>query len=1212
MIEIGKLTSMINDFTWPQLPILTQEENFLETIAQHQVVILQGETGSGKTTQIPKLCMKAGLHEHGLIGCTQPRRIAALSICDRLRQETQHPELIGAQIRFHNDCPKEMAIKVMTDGILLQEYQKDPQLQAYSCIIIDEAHERSLNIDILLGILNLIKEQRTDLRIIITSATIDAQNFSQFFDHAPVIVAEGKAYPVEIEYQDPGQVDLHEFVMDTIEDLQTRASDHTLVFLPTEKDINEIQDRLKGRLGPQYEILPLYGRLSPQDQRSIFKISDRIKIVLATNIAETSLTIPGIAYVIDSGLARVSRYHSSTRIQGLPIEGISQASANQRQGRAGRVKPGTCIRLYSKENFESRMEYTEPEILRSNLSNVMLTMMDLNLDLESFPLLNPPKASALRGARIHLFELNAIDTTGPEAKLTRFGHQMLKLPLDVTLAHLLIKAQEFRILGPTLILASGLSIQDPRILPRDPKERTKAESKHASFKKTKSDFISLLQLWNSVWTKLEGKWTLNQLRKYCDENYLSFLKMREWIQLYQQFAKLLKYSSNEFKIDLKALQEDKLHKALLSAFLGTLAKKVPNEKFYRLAGGRESWTFPGSNLFKKNPEWILASEIRETSKVYLAKNCEIKSTWIPEVAGQFCKSSYEGVRWNRQTGFVEALKVVNFKGLRIGNGQRIQYQSINPHACIEILWNEAIVQGHCIRKPHFLNFNLKVIRELEELEIQMRKSGLAPDPVQQLDWYLNKVNAHDLLKEITDFKTLEKTIKKEKLNTYLSFNKEDWLKVRQQEDSWFNEFDQEDVKVKLKELFPKKVRIGKGHHQVKYEFNHESDSDGISIQVDPEELMISPWHQVLFAIPGWHQRLLEFQTQEVAKGLRTILEENQTLILQAWREKMKSSSTSLWLSLGHTLQELEFSRYPHWNAYQFQLSKKKLPHLHLDFLNLQGKKILRLEIQDGPAQWARKKIDFCKNKFQGNTPFIHIDDHLFFGLIPSGKATSRPQVGAGSQKGAYWRHQLELSKNFWNNHAQKNWANSFVDRWGPRIGRDESWLLLGAQMVQGHSKADILNWENQLKIPQELLQIKNKQKVKSLTELAELTQVHDDHHDFGEVSLWMRQVYQANFQEPVGDQDIHWKNFRKSWRKSSKARLELSPQIAPLNEEIRRLLDQLDSSSEWQGPSVLLNLKSELELAELELYFMRRVEPEREASIEISALDALKSKFKAL
>ena len=1236
-------TKLPPTFIWPTLPVLDKEDEFIRIIQENQVVILQGETGSGKTTQIPKLCIKAGLADNGLIGCTQPRRIAALSICDRLRHECQNKDLIGAQIRFHVDCPKDMLIKIMTDGILLQEYQKDPLLKKYSAIIIDEAHERSLNIDILLGILNLIRHNRPNLKIIITSATIDAQSFSEFFDNAPIIVAEGKAFPVDIEYwdeKDNPDIDPIVLASQAIHHLQDIHEDHLLCFLPTEKDILELQQVLEGSLGAHFIILPLYGRLSPGDQKAIFNESGKIKIVLATNIAETSITIPGIAYVVDLGLARVSRYHSSTRIQGLPIEKISQASTRQRSGRAGRVKPGHCIRLYSSDDFKSRPEYTDPEILRSNLSNVMLTMMDLGLDLERFPLLEAPKTASIRGARIHLFELGALNSTTPSAKMTPLGKKMLRIPVDVTLSHLLIKAQEKNVLAAALVIASGLSIQEARIFPRDPQERSIAEGMHAKVRHKKSDFISLILLWNKIFTEMGDEWTLNKLRKFCTKNHLVFLRVREWIQLYQQFARLMKFKDesgnkktenkssdthqiSKYHVDLKTLHEDHIHQVLLSAYLGTLARIENNEKYYRLASGREAWIFPGSVLFKKSPEWILASEIRETSKVWLAKNCEIKSEWILQVASQFCKTVYEHIKYNHVSGFVEALCITTFKGLRIGTPHRVQYQNINQEETRKALWLEAIVQNKASHKPAFMHHNLRVLKGLAELETQMRRSGLVPDDTQVLEWYLEKIAELPEVIEITDFKRLSAYIKKNKLNLHFSFSKEEWIERRSVEDSWFNEFTQDSLpQNQLSELFPKEVIIGQSRQKVKYQFDHQREDDGISIEIDRDVLLHSTWSEITNSVPGWLHRLMDYIIGESSKTQRNILEKYRPSIILEWTKRMKVMQTSAFLVLAYVLEEHEgLANEANFDPCLFTLSKKKQNHLNLNFIIQPHKLKINLEPSSGPSTWFRKKVQLIEKTSTDATALVTGPAELSYGLMQTGKTSYQQKLSLMASSDKFWTHLVYQTQNQWKQSPHQNWSQNFIDRWNFK-GREAAWLLLGALTLEGKSKAQIDEWENEHRTVQKSQTAKLKKsqsKVRSLSDLSKLSELSEEfpsevegfQNEIKQLG-WAKELWAKRYHKPQEVQTVNWKNSKKLWRKIARERLAASPHLAPLNESMRSTLDLIEESSQEKAPPFLLTLLCELEEAELALYSGKRVskDEEPEIVIESDALLALKNKWK--
>lgn len=737
-------------FAYPDLPIMAGREAIIKALSENQTLVVQGGTGSGKTTQLPKFLLEAGYSERGLIGMTQPRRIAALSITDRLRQETQQPHLIGSKIRFLDDVPAGARVKVMTDGILLQEFRRDPLLRRYSCIILDEAHERSLNVDILLGILKQILPRRKDFRLVVTSATLDAQRFSEYLGKAPIVEVEGRQYPVTIEYWDPqggGEGDDPEgeetpsraippveAAYMAIRDLQRRRPDNLLCFLPTEKEINELHRELERDMGKAFAILPLYSRLGPADQKKVFQESHLPKIILATNIAETSLTIPGIGYVVDTGLARISRYHPQTKIQGLPIERISQASARQRAGRAGRVKAGVCIRLYGEAEFSERAEFTEPEILRSNLANVVLQLLALGLSVENFPFPDPPVPAALKGAFRQLHELGAVDGPGLDAALTEEGLKLSRLPVDVALGKILLKASDFNCLPPALILAAGVTIQDPRFLPKEEPDRGKAALLHRRFEDPRSDFIGLLALW--IWIHKEwDSMSQGKLRRLCLANYLSYNRVREWMDLAEQFARLLKVTSDSRAIRVSDLDPDAIHKAILAGFLPFLARKKPEDVSYRLAGDKEAFIHPGSSLGKRKPEWIVAGEVRQTSRTFIYRACEIKPAWVEEIAPDACKRAYFNIAWNPDRGFVEAVERLSYKGFVLRQDRRVNYESVAPEECAEIFWREGVIRGSAGAPFPFRDKNQAVLDALAALERKVRVRGLVPDEDALAHWY---------------------------------------------------------------------------------------------------------------------------------------------------------------------------------------------------------------------------------------------------------------------------------------------------------------------------------------------------------------------------------------------------------------------------------------------------------------------------------------------
>ena len=795
---------------YPELPVVEHREEFFELLEKHQVVIVKADTGSGKSTQLPKFLLEyfiknekgdprlastmlstgrgddnkgCGDDKAGFkIGVTEPRRLAAISIADRLREELKDETLVSTKIRFWEQGQSDAPIKVMTDGILLQEFRRDRLFRQYSAIVIDEAHERSLNIDILLGIFKTVLHERPDFKLIVASATLDAKLFEEFYDNSCVMEAEGRTFPVDVEYffdggsaaraaldtSGKGDSGLLDEARDAILDLETRHRDHLLCFLPTERDIQDLAGELAHELdSATFDILPLYGRMSPDEQRRIFKKTEKTRVVLATNIAETSLTIPGIAYVVDTGTARISRYNAQSRIQGLPVEDISKASARQRTGRAGRVKPGVCIRLYSPEDFEKRDEFTEPEIRRSNLANVVLQLRSLGLELENFPFLQSPPHSAFRGAYKTLFELGALTADNSSGHVTKLGREMTRLPMDVALSAVLLRARDAGVLQPALIVCSALSIQDPRVVPSEEPERTRIRQLHRKFAGHKSDFLTFICMWNAFCSEWDGK-TWNKLRKFCDKNSLHFLRCREWIDLYEQFGRILDMKFENRVCPLDSFHRDNLHIALLSGFLGGIARRDIENGCYRLVSGRETHVFPGSDLYGKSAEWLFSAEVRETSRIFLNKGAEIKPEWILQVAEPFCTRRWFAPTWNQERGFVEAVEEVSFRGLVISRGHRVDYARVNPDECAEIFWREAVVLGQMARPFSFMTHNERVVEDLHALEARKRQFGLAPSEDALVDYYTR------IAHEVNSIKTLKDYIR-EHTDQFLKFDAKFWL-----------------------------------------------------------------------------------------------------------------------------------------------------------------------------------------------------------------------------------------------------------------------------------------------------------------------------------------------------------------------------------------------------------------------------------------------------
>ena len=802
---------------YPELPVVEHREEFFELLEKHQVIIVKADTGSGKSTQLPKFLLEwfvgkvdsrksevgsdvASCPEQSKfkIGVTEPRRLAAISIADRLREELKDENLVSTKIRFWEQGTNEAPIKVMTDGILLQEFRKDRLFRQYNAIMIDEAHERSLNIDILLGIFKTVLARRPDFKLIVASATLDAKLFEEFYDNSCVMEAEGRTFPVDVEYyfggsagsptfsslslskgneskdlrdiSGKGDSGLIEEARDAILDLETRHRDHLLCFLPTERDIQDLANELHHELdAATFDVMPLYGRMSPDEQRRIFKHTGKTRVVLATNIAETSLTIPGIAYVVDTGMARISRYNAQARIQGLPVEEISKASARQRTGRAGRVKPGVCIRLYSPENFEKRDEFTEPEIRRSNLANVVLQLRSLGLEMESFPFLQSPPHSAFRGAYKTLFELGALTADNSSGHVTKLGREMTRLPMDVSLSAVLLRARESGVLQPALIVCSALSIQDPRVVPNDEPERTRIRQLHRKFCGHKSDFLVYVAMWNAFCDEWDGK-SWNKLRKFCDKNSMHFLRLREWVDLYEQFSRILEAKFENKVCPFDSFHRDNLHIALLSGFLGGVAHRDIENGCYRLVSGRETHVFPGSDLYAKSVEWLFSAEVRETSRTFLTKAAEIRPEWIMQVAEPFCTRRWFEPTWNKERGFVEAVEEVSFRGLVISRGHRVDYARVNPEDCAQIFWREAVVMGEVARPFPFMTHNERVVENLHALEARKRQFGLAPSEDALVEYYTR------IAGKVNSIKTLKDYIH-EHTDQFLKFDEAYWLSM---------------------------------------------------------------------------------------------------------------------------------------------------------------------------------------------------------------------------------------------------------------------------------------------------------------------------------------------------------------------------------------------------------------------------------------------------
>jgi ATP-dependent helicase HrpA len=754
----------------PELPITARKDEIVAAIRARQVLVIAGETGSGKTTQLPKMCLEAGLGIEAKIGCTQPRRVAALSISRRIAGELNVAwgREVGCKIRFDDRSSPRTYIKMMTDGILLAETQGDPDLSEYNAIILDEAHERSLNIDFLLGHLKGLLSRRKDLKLIITSATIDTEAFSRHFDNAPILEVSGRLYPVTVAYQpldaaseERGEVSYVDAAVQAAERVlcETHSGD-LLIFMPGERDIRETGDQLEGRFNGEAEIVPLFGRLSAGEQQRVFAPSSRRKVVIATNIAETSLTIPGIRYVIDTGLARISRYNPRTRVKRLPIEPVSQSSANQRKGRAGRVEEGVCIRLYAEEDFNARPPFTQPEIQRANLAEVILRMKAFHLgDMETFPFVQPPAPGAIANGYALLQELGALDE---QRALTPLGEDLARLPIDPTLGRMLLQSQHEHATSELLIIAAGLSIQDPRERPLDQKDA--AAAAHKQYSDPQSDFLSLLHLWNAVHDEWDRLRTQGQRRKFCKRRFLSYVRMREWQDVYSQLQDALE-DLGALRLSQSNAAYDAIHRSILAGLIGHVAR-LEERNTYKTAGNRLVSVFPGSALYARfeprkkpaaapaeadkpkskprQPPWIVAGEIVETTQLFARTLGGIEPEWIFQLAPHCCKITRQNPHWSQSAGNVLVEEVVTLHGLEVQR-RKVAYGSINSQEATAIFIRSALVEGNSPAAYRFLAHNRGIREKIENWRTRVRHHSLG-----DLDESLAKFYA----RHITDVSSL--------------------------------------------------------------------------------------------------------------------------------------------------------------------------------------------------------------------------------------------------------------------------------------------------------------------------------------------------------------------------------------------------------------------------------------------------------------------------
>ncbi len=826
-----------------ELPISRHVGEIKAAWRTSQVIIVAGDTGSGKTTQLPKIALELGWGSRGRIGCTQPRRLAASAMARRTAAElgTEPGRAVGYQVRFDERTSEETVLKFMTDGILLAETRSDRLLRQYGTLIIDEAHERSLNIDFLLGYLKNLLPHRPDLHVAISSATLDMESFSRFFSNAPVIAVEGRTFPVEDFYMPPEADEEQSAHIARATEFATELDPRgdILVFLPGEREIRDSADLLSGRKFPNTEILPLYGRLAAAEQQKVFQPGNRRRIILATNVAETSVTIPRIRFVIDSGLARIKRYNPRSQVEELQIESISQASARQRRGRCGRIADGVCIHLYSEDDLARSVPYTDPEIKRTGLAGVILQMAALNLPrIDRFPFLNPPPPAAVREGVKTLEDLRALT---PDGRLTREGRRLAALPIDPHIGKMLLCAERAKVLPEMTVVAAYLSIQDPAERPQEKQQA--ADDAHRKFRDKKSDFLTILNLWNA----LTQNGTSNRLfRNFCKQNFYNFNRMREWRNLAEDIA-------DSCKIKMPGILEnilyDPLHQSILAGIPRHIAKYIPEEQYFLGTAGRKFQLFPGSGLFKQRPvpDWILAFALVETTRLYARQNAAIKPEYLEAAAPHLCSKIYDQPRWDEAGGFVYARERLTFGGLLIHNGRRVHYAKSHPAEAREIFIREGLATGLVNLPGTWVEFSNLVLQELEELEERVRRPGTILDREAVVSHYL-KV----LPPEVNSVQSLKELLKRD--NHDYAVKEEDVM--------------QQQFQLLCREDYPDKLRFSGHSFPLRYKFAPGEEEDGITIGVRETELNLLPEWALDYPVKGYLPEKVTALLRSLPKPLR--------------------------------------------------------------------------------------------------------------------------------------------------------------------------------------------------------------------------------------------------------------------------------------------------------------------------------------------------------
>ncbi|MFF3214517.1 ATP-dependent RNA helicase HrpA [Streptomyces sp. NPDC002886] len=859
-VRLAGRASRKPEVTYPEnLPVSQKKDEIAEAIRDHQVVIVAGETGSGKTTQIPKICMDLGRGVRGMIGHTQPRRIAARTVAERIAEELKSEigQTVGWKVRFTDQVDQDATfVKLMTDGILLAEIQTDRELRAYDTIIIDEAHERSLNIDFLLGYLATLLPKRPDLKVIITSATIDPERFSRHFGEAPIVEVSGRTYPVEVRYRplleddsEDSDRDQITAICEAVDELQAEGPGDILVFLSGEREIRDTADALEKRKLRLTEVLPLYARLSHAEQHRVFQQHTGRRIVLATNVAETSLTVPGIKYVIDPGTARISRYSHRTKVQRLPIEAISQASANQRKGRCGRTSDGICIRLYSEDDFLTRPEFTDAEILRTNLASVILQMTAAGLgEIEKFPFIDPPDHRNIRDGVQLLQELGALDPDEKDhnKRLTPMGRQLSQLPVDPRLARMVVEADKNNCVREVMVIAAALSIQDPRERPSD--KQTQADQNHARFKDETSDFLSFLNMWRYVREQQKERGS-SSFRRMCKQEYLNFLRIREWQDIYSQLRTVAK--SMGIHVNEADAPETSVHISLLAGLLSHIGLKDTDKNEYLGARSAKFAIFPGSSLFKKQPKFLMSAELVETSRLWARVNAKVEPEWVEPLAQHLIKRTYSEPHWEKDQAAVMAFEKVTLYGVPIVAQRKINYGRIDAEVSRDLFIRNALVEGDWRTHHKFYADNRKLLTEVEELENRARRRDIVVDDETLFDFYDQRIPEHVVSGAHFD----------------------SWWKHKKRDEPELLDFEREMLLTEkaagvTKADYPDSWTQGRLKFRVTYQFEPGADADGVTVHIPLQVLNQVTDEGFDWQIPGLREEVVTELIRSLPKPIR--------------------------------------------------------------------------------------------------------------------------------------------------------------------------------------------------------------------------------------------------------------------------------------------------------------------------------------------------------